>query len=244
MTYATAIEAGGARSQVEKNLKKIRTYLADSDKLDPETKSGLESYLKKFEEEAAEIDSELTDTLKKEMARDFPFREINITTLVSFLSKRKLIQPEHWPAVEEALQDAGFGGIELEKVRLSLIAFEKDPVYLMALWLEHRRGTRKVLDKTAQRRLEAIGERVREKATHPLTPTLLASVPLIFENPDMSFLKELLEKPEQLTGEEKERFKELYHLAMEGDRSELSAVVAKVIDAHSELMTKAKFTIM
>jgi len=240
----TAIEIAESRSQMEKNLEKLRTYLADPDKLDSNTKSGLESYLKKFEEKAAELDSELTESLKNEMAQKFPFREMNISTLIRFFSTKGLIRPEHWPSVKEVLGDTGFGGIELEKVRLSLVAFEEDPVYLIVLWLENRRGTRNILDRVAKKRLDAIAERVREKATHPLTPVLLASIPLLFENPEMSFLKELLDKPEELSGEEKARFKELYHLAMKGERVELGAIVAKVIDAHSELMTKAKFSIM
>ena len=239
-----ANEIAEERTLLEKKLEKLRAYLADPDKLDSSTKSRLESYLKKFETEVAKLDSELTDCLKKEMTQKFPFREMNMNTLVSFFSERGLIKQEHWSPVEEVLRETGFGGIDLEKVRLNLTAFEEDPVYLIVLWLEHRRGTRNILDKTARTRLEAIEERVRDKATHPLTPTLLVSIPLLFENPDLSFLKELLDKPEELSGEEKDRFKELYHLAMKGERVELGAIVAKVIDAHSELMTKAKFSIM
>lgn len=239
----TSIEIAEARRQLEKSLEKLRTYLADPDKLDSTTKLGLESYLKEFEEKAAKLDSELTNNLKKEITEKFPFREMTMQTLVSFFSERGLIKQEHWPSVKEVLRETGFGGLDLEKVRLNLAAFEEDPVYLIVLWLEHRRGQREVLDKTARRRLEAIQERVRDKATHPLTPMLVVSVPLLFENPDLSFLKELLGKPEELTGEEKDRFKELYHLAMKGERVELGAIVAKVIDAHSELMTKAKFSI-
>jgi len=239
----TANEIAETRTSLEKKLEKLRAYLAEPDRLDSTTKSGLESYLEKFQAEAARLDSELTDCLNNEIARKFPFREMSMKTLVSFFSERGLIKPEHWPPVKEVLRKTGFGGIDLEKVRLNLIAFEEDPIYLLILWLEHRRGKRQGLDNAARTRLAAIEERVRDRATHPLTPTLLVSIPLLFESPDMSFLKELLEKPEELSDEEKTRFKELYQLAMKGERVELGAIVAKVIDAHSELMTKAKFSI-
>lgn len=239
----TANEIAETRTSLEKKLEKLRAYLSEADKLDSATRSGLESYLKKFEAEADKLDSELSNRLKKEMAQQFPFREMSMSTLVKFFSTKGLIKPEHWPSVKEVLQSTGFSGIDLEKVRLNLTAYEEDPIFLIVLWLEYRRGKTQTLDKVARTRLSAIEERVRENATHPLTPTLVVSVPLLFGSPDMSFLKELLEKPEELSDEEKDRFKQLYQLAMKGERAELGAIVAKVIDAHSELMTKAKFSI-
>ncbi|MFQ5906053.1 MAG: hypothetical protein ACE5JA_05725 [bacterium] len=244
MGYATACEAARARSQLERNLKKIEGYLSQPDKLDVETKSGLESYLKKFQNEASVADEELTNHLKAEMAGEFASEKPSVSRVISFLSERDVVHPEHWPSVKEALGGRGFGEIELEKMRLNLIALEEDPVYLIVLWLEHRYGKRKVLDPMARRRLEVIRQRVGEGTTHSLTPFLLASVPLLYPDPDMGFLKEILAKPSRLSAEEKTRFKELYHLAMQGKRSELSAVVSKIIDAHSELMTKAKFIVM
>ena len=154
------------------------------------------------------------------------------------------MQPEHWPATKVALAGLKFNKVEIEMTRLNVQAFEEDPVYLIGLWLEHRYGKRNALDTLARKRLEVIRQRVREGGTHALTPVLLAAVPLLFEDPDMSFLKEILAKTDLLNEEEKTRFKTLYALAMQGKRVELSAIVSKIIDAHAELMTKAKFSVM
>jgi len=244
MGYATVSEVARARSQLEKNLKKIEGYLAQSSGLDAETKSGLESYMKKFQNEAAEADQELINHLRSEMAGVFTSEKPTMAQLVRFLSEREVVNAEHWLSVKEALRGRGLNDIELEKMRLNLIALEEDPVYLIVLWLQHRYGKRKTLDSVARKRLEVIKQRVRQGTTHTLTSFLLVSVPLLYPDPDLSFLKELLAKTSRLDSEEKTRFKELYHLAMQGKRVELSVIVSKIIDAHSELLTKAKFTVM
>lgn len=244
MAYVSANDAAAARSQLEKNIAKIKEYLSHSDRLDAQTKSGLEDHLKRFEKEAEDLDSELASHLRMEISEEFFSERPAIYHLVKFLAGKGLVQPEHWSAVKEALGELKFSKMELEMTRLNLLAYEEDPVYLIALWLEHRYGKRAVLDPIARRRLEAIRQRVRQGGTHTLTPVLLAAVPLLFEDPDMGFLKEILAKTELLNEEEKTRFKTLYALAMQGNRVELSAIVSKIIDAHSELMTKAKFTVM
>jgi len=244
MAYASASEAAAARSQLEKNIEKIKGYLTHSDKLDQKTKSGLEAHLKNFEIEAQDLDSELASHLRIEITDRFFSERPAIYHLVKFLAERGLVQSEHWPATKEALAGLKFSKVEIEMTRLNVRAFEEDPVYLIGLWLEHRYGKRNALDVLARKRLEVIRQRVREGGTHPLTPVLLAAVPLLFDDPDLSFLKEILAKTDLLNEEEKTRFKTLYALAMQGKRVELTAVVSKIIDAHAELMTKAKFSVM
>jgi hypothetical protein len=244
MPYESTNEAAVARSNLEKNIRKIVSYLTHPEKLDANTRSGLESHLKKFEKEAAELDYELASHLKMEIAAQFFTGRPAIYHLVKFLAERGLVQPEHWLAIKEALSELKFSKIELEMTRLNLQAYEEDPVYLITLWLEHRYGKRHALDPLTRKRLDVIRQRVRQGGTHGLTPVLLAAVPLLFEDPDMSFLKEILAKTDLLSEEEKARFKTLYALAMQGNRVELSAIVSKIIDAHSELMTKAKFSVM
>jgi hypothetical protein len=244
MAYATVNEAATARSAVEKNLSKIKGYLVHTDKLDKKTKSGLESYLKKFEKEAEEIDFELANHIKSELSSEFFSERPPVYRLVRFVAEMGLIEPEHWPAVKIALEDMKFTKLEVEMTRLNLMAYEEDPVYLIGLWLEYRYGKRSVLDPVSRKRLDIIKERVKQGGTHALTPVLLATVPLLFEDSDMSFLKEILAKTELLSEEEKVRFKTLYALATQGKRVELMAVVSKIIDAHAELMTKAKFSVM
>jgi hypothetical protein len=244
MAHATLSDAAAARSQVEKNLNKIRSYLAHQDKLDSKTAEGLQSYLKKFQDEASLADVELSDHIRTEMGAAFGQGKPTVSRAVAFLCEKGLAEPEHWPSARVVLEERGLTAVELEKVRLNTIAFEGDAVFLIALWLEFRYGRRKTLDELARKRMNAMKQRVEEGMSHSITPVLLATVPLLFDDPDLSFLKDLLAKPSVLTEEEKGRFKELYNMAMQGQRGELQAIVAKIIDAHSELMTKAKFSIM